>query len=792
MAGEKARRFAAPFELAAGEPRREVVQPFDVRSAGQAFLRVAVEDRRGKELFAARTHFNVPPLFAADYGSLVAGEGDMGTLWWCPATHKVSRTRPAPARRYRGMTLDAAKNEYEALQLVLRPERDMTGVEIEVDDLRGPRGAVISRENIDIDLVGYVPVQVPTDAAGCVGDWPDPLPHYDGPFDVPANTNQPVWLTLYVPPDARAGDYTANVRLRSGDRSAVIPLQLHVHDFALPQETHVQSGFGISTGNIRRYHNLETDAELRRVWELYMQNWAAHRISPYNPMPLDPIRVSISGIRWQGGSRVADEKHAGTQSLMLADDTETGAPDARYADRIPIDPASSYRISWWSRTAEAGQGHMVTLQTYDAGGEWLWGKNIDMRVHGTGQWQRHEYDLAGRFAPECRSAALVLRPTLWSEEGEQVGTAWFDDVSLARAGRGGNLVEDGGFEATFDDVNVELDFTHFDRAAAHAFDELGFTAFRLRLQGMGGGTFHSRRKGNFAGYEQGTPEYERLFGQYCRTIQDHLEQKGWLDEAYIYWFDEPAPQDYDFVKEGMELIRRAAPKLTRMLTEQPEPELDGYVDMWCPVLHNYSPEDCQAQQREGRRIWWYVCTGPKAPYTTLFLDHPAVNMRLWLWFTWKYQVDGILVWQSNYWNGPLVYPPPQIQNPWTDPMSYQSGYGRPVGHVGYWGNGDGRFIYPPNRDPANDRSKYIEGPINSIRWEMLRDGLEEYEYFYLLRQAIEDARRKGKDRAAIAEAERLLEIPEEIITDFTHYTRDPSPLETHRRKVAKAIEGLKR
>jgi hypothetical protein len=115
-----------------------------------------------------------------------------------------------------------------------------------------------------------------------------------------------------------------------------------------------------------------------------------------------------------------------------------------------------------------------------------------------------------------------------------------------------------------------------------------------------------------------------------------------------------------------------------------------------------------------------------------------------------------------------------------------------VGHVGYWGNGDGRFFYPPNRDPANERSKYLEGPVNSIRWEMLRDGIEEYEYFHLLRHSIEAAKRAGKSRQAIAAAEKLLAIPEAIISDFTHYTRDPSPLDEHRQKIAEAIEELAR
>ena len=79
---------------------------------------------------------------------------------------------------------------------------------------------------------------------------------------------------------------------------------------------------------------------------------------------------------------------------------------------------------------------------------------------------------------------------------------------------------------------------------------------------------------------------------------------------------------------------------------------------------------------------------------------------------------------------------PTIQNPWQDPMGYVSGYGRPAGSIAYWGNGDGRFLYPPNRDAGQDKREFIEGPVSSIRWEMLREGLEDYEYFWLLRDRI--------------------------------------------------------
>lgn len=123
-------------------------------------------------------------------------------------------------------------------------------------------------------------------------------------------------------------------------------------------------------------------------------------------------------------------------------------------------------------------------------------------------------------------------------------------------------------------------------------------------------------------------------------------------------------------------------------------------------------------------------------------------------------------------------------------MSYVSGYGNPPGTIGYWGNGDGRFYYPANRNPEDRTTKYLTGPVNSLRWEMLREGLEDYEYFYLLRQLVEQRRAAGDDSAAVREAEALLAVPEEVCVDMTHFTTDPTPLYAHREKLARAVERL--
>ncbi|MDH7502131.1 MAG: DUF4091 domain-containing protein [Verrucomicrobiota bacterium] len=334
-----------------------------------------------------------------------------------------------------------------------------------------------------------------------------------------------------------------------------------------------------------------------------------------------------------------------------------------------------------------------------------------------------------------------------------------------------------------------VDFSKFDPVAERWLGKGGFNSFVLSLRGMGGGTFHSRHLGNIAGYEEGTPEHARLFKDYLGQIEAHLRQRGWIDKAFTYWFDEPDPKDYEFVVDGMKRLKDAAPGIKRMLTEQPEKELIGHVDIWCALTPEWTRERVRERQRAGEEVWWYICTGPKAPYVTEFIDHPGTELRLWPWQSWQYGVNGILIWATIYWNSPVAYPPPQLQDPWKDPMSWVSGYGTPVGTRNPWGNGDGRFLYPPRRDPNVSSEPCLDGPINSIRWENLRDGMEDYEYFWLLKQRIERTQ-TGRESSLVKQARKLLEVPEDVSRDLTHFTVDPRKMLEHRALIAEMIEKL--
>lgn len=607
--------------------------------------------------------FSVPELYRQPVSKELLNtynSGFSGRLLALDATQKVaSELRVLPVREVGGsvgvgapklpLKMTAARNEFEAVQCVVQPLVGVKNLRATVTDLKGPDGAVIPADQIDILRVYYHWVENPTDKMGCVGWWPDALPPLDAePVDVPANTNQPLWIRVHVPKDVADGQYEGTVTITAdvdGDEpfKAEVPLLVNVWDFTLPDETTMETAFGLSYGNIDRYHRLKTEEDRRAVYEMYLQSFADHRISPYDWTPLDRLRVEF-------------------------------------------DPTS---------------------------------------------------------APP----------------------------------------------------SATLDTERYDREALRVKEKFGFNTFRLRVEGMGGGTFHDRYPPKIGEFTEDSPEYQAMFADYAEQLQEHLRAIGLLDEAFVYWFDEPDPKDYQFVADGFKRLERSAPDLRRMITEEPN---DGFlsenppINIWCPVSHNFDEASANARMNEGERFWWYVCCGPKTPYAGLFIDHPATELRVWAWQAWQRGIEGSLVWQTNYWTSSAAFPD-SLQDPYEDPMGYVGGYSTPAGTKRFWGNGDGRFLYPPlsARDPNEHRNgpPIIEPPVSSIRWEMLREGIEDYEYLAMLRRLL-DEKRETLSSDDVEYYEGLLNVPGDITSDMTTFTKTPGPIHERRSALAGAIERL--
>jgi hypothetical protein len=272
-------------------------------------------------------------------------------------------------------------------------------------------------------------------------------------------------------------------------------------------------------------------------------------------------------------------------------------------------------------------------------------------------------------------------------------------------------------------------------------------------------------------------------------MQANLEKNGWLGKEYIYWFDEPNEVDYPFVKETNALIKKYAPGITTFLTEHVAgQDISDVTDISCTIWHKLDHDKIKKMNEAGLEYWSYLCCWPKSPWLSEFIDLDAINLRMWLWGSWKHQLKGILVWETTYWNSTAASPEGYLQNPWEEAMSYVTGYGWPLGKQTIWGNGDGRFFYPLNRDPNNDQRAFTGKPVPSMRLELLRDGIEDYEYFKILEKAIQTA---PKSKAALAaKAKELLSIPASIYTDEKTYSKNPQDVLNYRKKLAEMIVSL--
>jgi hypothetical protein len=77
--------------------------------------------------------------------------------------------------------------------------------------------------------------------------------------------------------------------------------------------------------------------------------------------------------------------------------------------------------------------------------------------------------------------------------------------------------------------------------------------------------------------------------------------------------------------------------------------------------------------------------------------------------------------------------------------------------------------------------------VSSIRWEMLREGLEDWEYLYLLNQCV------ARKLPGAAQVAKLLQVPPAIAVedDLTKFAREPKPIYARRAAIAAALEKLK-
>lgn len=723
-------------------------------------------------------------------------------IWWANNTTKIMLNDPVPIKKSKIEVL-SAQNESEGFQIVLTPSIDINDISVSISDFRKKDGSLIPSSNVNIRNVEYVHITKPSGKHHSYGWYPDPLPLYEKPLSAKAGINMPLWFTVKVPKDAVPGTYTASVKLKSASWETSIPVELKVWDFILPEVPFMRSAFGLYSGLIRQYHNLETSEELKQVLDEYYKSFKEYRISPQNPFDHYPIKKSVKGIKWSGGTFDPDTVFEGRYAYQVSDFSVNANIAGRANDLIKVNHKNPYKLKWWVKTLENEQKYFVSVKSYDAQKEL-----IDWHLQGTIysgsiDWKEDSLILdpvrpilvdqliACRPIPtEAEYVSVQVYPVVPFKHGNLTGTFWIDNLSFIDVNKGENLLPQGDFEQDINDLELEIDFSEFNIAGRKYLDGFGFTGFRFKIPELRPGAFVGRKTSWFSGFVNGTDEHKKLITLYLGQFQDNLEENGWLGKEYLYWIDEPKHEDYEFVREGMKTIKEAAPKLTRFITENnPGPEIMDVTNIGCPVLVKFDLEKSQEWTDQGREMWSYLMCWPKDPHVNLFIDSHAINLRMWLWMSYRYNLTGILVWSSNVWNAAGCSPPGVLQNIWEDPMTYKDSYGAPVGGGMEFGNGDGMFFYPPNRDPNNDKTKYLRGPVPSIRLEIMREGIDDYDYMIMLENCIENA--KSNQKGLVKKANELLNFGTEVFNSDRVYTKNPKILMDYRKQMGALLEKFK-
>jgi len=165
---------------------------------------------------------------------------------------------------------------------------------------------------------------------------------------------------------------------------------------------------------------------------------------------------------------------------------------------------------------------------------------------------------------------------------------------------------------------------------------------------------------SFLGAKKGTEEYLKRITDAFRVAAEYLDKKGWLEGSYVYCVDEvvvhkhSTKRDFGLLNRVFDAIHAAHPKIRLFGAETPSPLLRG-MDVWCINLGCFDTDVLAEQHALGKKVWWY--NGYRDPRPGTRIAARGVDHRALFWITYKYGIDGYLIWTVNRWT----------TNPWEEP-----------------------------------------------------------------------------------------------------------------------------
>ena len=172
----------------------------------------------------------------------------------------------------------------------------------------------------------------------------------------------------------------------------------------------------------------------------------------------------------------------------------------------------------------------------------------------------------------------------------------------------------------------------------------------------------------------------------------------------------------------------------------------------------------------------------------------ALPLRDFMWRMFRDGATGTIFWGALMWDAGRYVAEQPYPRGWKDRRVWRVPNGFAAPRIAGADVGNGLLMWPGR-----------EGPLSSMRLEIYRDGVEDFDLLVKLREATRELERLGSHEALVRRAREALEIPEDFLTDsqkiypvnrpYRDLPDQPSiphqkRFEEHRRDVVQTLEKV--
>lgn len=194
----------------------------------------------------------------------------------------------------------------------------------------------------------------------------------------------------------------------------------------------------------------------------------------------------------------------------------------------------------------------------------------------------------------------------------------------------------------------------------------------------------------------GSEEYRVHWSRMLKDFASHLKEKGWFRITTIA-MDERPEKD---MLAAISVIKSADPDFQISMAGNYHEALQAMLMDYCVAFNQHIPQQVMKERKARGFITTFYTACPEL-FPNTFTSNQYSDASWLSWYALHKNYDGYLRWAYNSWNA----------NPLTD------------SRFGSWAAGDTYLVYPGDR--------------SSIRFERLREGIQDFEKFKILRAQLE-------------------------------------------------------